>query len=61
MNSQMFDTQELERMISKNRMMTPSAKGLAGMILFKIDNDIPLDSKEEQFFEGLQTFLKYPS
>ena len=60
----MIDNKEpniFEKLIASNRYMTPGAKGLAGMIVFKLHNNLPLDSKEEQFYSELQTFLKVPS
>lgn len=53
-----IESNTFEKLIAGNRYMTPASKGLAGMIVFKLSNDLPLDSKEEQFYSDLQTFLK---
>lgn len=48
---------ELYKRIIKNRNMLPEAKGRAGMILFKMQNDIPLNNSEEKFFFELESFV----
>jgi hypothetical protein len=49
-----------QQMIINNRFMTPAAKGLAGMILFKVEHKLELDTQEEKFLEELHLFLKIP-
>jgi hypothetical protein len=61
MEGKTYFIRELQSEIISNRMMLPNAKSMAGMILFKIENNLTLDNKEEKFYEELQLFLKIPS
>lgn len=49
---------DLKTKLVKCRTMTPAAKGLAGMILFKLENNISLDNTEQKFFDELYVFLQ---
>lgn len=50
--------QNLQSKIIHCKSMMPAAKGLAGMILFKIENNIALDITEEKFYEELHLFFE---
>lgn len=56
-----LDLDILKAQVITCRAMTPAAKGMAGMILFKVENNITLDSTEQRFYEELPYFLKKSS
>lgn len=59
--SKMEIIQELQTKIIRCKAMVPAAKSFAGMILFKVEHDISLDSSEKNFYEDLHLFLNVSS
>lgn len=49
---------ELKRLIIHSKSITPQAKGFLGIILFKIENKINLDSEEKSFLDDMISFLQ---
>lgn len=47
----------LRNLALKNKYMTPQAKGAVGIIIFKIENELPLEEDEERFLNELMVFL----
>lgn len=43
--------------IVHNKFITPSAKGFIGIILFKLENKIPLEENEDKFFNEIKLFI----
>ncbi|MFS0783412.1 hypothetical protein [Bacillus sp. 1P06AnD] len=53
------DLQELQSKVISCQTMTPSAKGMAGMILFKVENDLELNQSEKVFANDLILYFDY--
>lgn len=57
MKTACLDISELKRLIIHNKAIMPEAKGLMGIILFKLENKLELDEEERCLLDDMVSYL----